>query len=78
MLKYADWIVVALNIYSYYLIGNQNKIGFILGIIGCILGIVLFSTILFSAPMIIMNGLFGVLNLINYVKWANKLKLVKV
>lgn len=69
MLEHADWVVVALNIYAYYLIGNQKKLGFIIGAVGSILGVIFFSTILLSIPMIIMNLLFGILNIRNYLKW---------
>ena len=65
-MKYLDWIVMILNLYSYYLIGNKKKSGFLLGGIGCILGVVLFIN---SSAMIIMYSCFGVLNVNNYRKW---------
>ncbi len=64
-----DWGVMLLNLYSYYLIGNKNKFGFILGVVGCILGLVMFTLISFSLPMTIMYVCFAILNLINYIKW---------
>ena len=66
---YIDWLVMILNLYSYYLIGNRNKFGFILGLLGCLIGIVLFTFFSFSIPMIIMYVCFGVLNIKNYKKW---------
>jgi hypothetical protein len=63
------WVLTALNLYSYFLVGNQNKIGFIVGGIGCILGIIMFSIIVLSIPMIVMYISFGILNTLNYFKW---------
>jgi len=64
-----DWIVMLLNLYSYYLIGCKKKFGFILGIIGCIAGLLMFSLLTFSFPMLIMYISFSILNIINYLKW---------
>lgn len=64
-----DWAIMILNLYSYYLIGCKKKIGFLLGIIGSIIGLLLFSLVIFSIPMIIMYLSFAVLNYINYKKW---------
>lgn len=64
-----DWAIMILNLYSYYLIGCKKKIGFLLGIIGSIIGLLLFSLAIFSIPMIIMYLSFAVLNYINYKKW---------
>lgn len=47
-----DWILMILNLYSYYLIGNKKSIGFILGLIACILGIMLFYNMI---SMIVIN-----------------------
>jgi hypothetical protein len=66
---YLDWGVMLLNLYSYYLIGNKKQIGFILGLIGCIVSIFLFSYFIISIPMLIMYICFGILNYINYKKW---------
>jgi len=63
-----DWIVMALNLYSYYLIGCKKPKGFLLGFIGSVIGIVLFISMK-SPALVIMYGAFGILNLINYVKW---------
>jgi hypothetical protein len=63
-----DWIILIFNLYAYYLIGKKNKLGFIIGTLGSILGIILFI-IIPSIPMIIMNAAFLVLNIINYIKW---------
>lgn len=67
---YLDWLVMVLNLYSYYLIGNKKRLGFILGIIGCIIGIFLFTMLSESIPMVIMYLCFGVLNYLNYEKWG--------
>ena len=68
-LYYLDWLLMLLNLYSYYLIGNKNKVGFILGLIGCVLGVGLFTIFVFSLPMLIMYSVFGILNVTNYLKW---------
>ena len=64
-----DWVVMLLNLYSYYLIGNKKKFGFILGVIGCIAGLLMFILMTVSIPMILMYICFGILNIINYKKW---------
>lgn len=66
---HADWALLVLNIWAYYLIGCKKSSGFILGLVGCIIGMVLFTLVSFSIPMIIMYVLFGTLNIINYLKW---------
>ena len=66
---YLDWVLMALNLYAYILIGNKNKLGFLLGGVGCILGIVLFGLTIVSVPLVIMYIAFGALNVINYMKW---------
>ena len=66
-----DWLTMLLNLYSYYLIGNKKKFGFMLGIIGCVVGLLMFTLITFSIPMILMYICFGILNYINYRKWKN-------
>ena len=69
-LYFLDWGLMLLNLYSYYIIGLKKKLGFILGFIGCILGIILFTFLQFSFPMIIMYIFFGYLNINNYIKWS--------
>ena len=66
---YLDWIVMALNLYSYYLIGCKKEFGFILAFIGALSGVLMFSVLVFSIPMIFMYSSFATLNIINYVKW---------
>lgn len=64
-----DWVLLIMNLYSYYLIGCKKNIGFLLGFIGSIIGLILFSFIITSIPMIIMYLSFAILNCINYIKW---------
>lgn len=66
---YIDWVIAILNIYAYYLIGNKNKYGFILGLVGSIFSCVIFGFIFKSTPLLLMNLTFGCLNIINYIKW---------
>jgi len=56
-----------LSLYSYYLICVKKKIGFIVGLIGSIIGIIFFFNL--SISLIIMYLSFGVLNIIGYLKW---------
>lgn len=61
-----DWVLMILNLYSYYLIGNRKSIGFILGLISCILGVILFYNMM---SMIIMYICFGILNVKGFYQW---------
>ena len=49
-----------LNLYAYYLISNKRIIGFILGAIGSILGIILFWNMI---SIVIMYLAFTILNI---------------
>ena len=60
-----------LNLYAYYLISNKRIIGFILGAIGSILGIILFWNMI---SIVIMYLVFTVLNIRGFLKWNKKLK----
>ena len=64
-----DYLLLVMNLYSYYLIGCKKKLGFLLGVIGSIIGLILFSFIIKSIPMIIMYLSFAILNFVNYIKW---------
>lgn len=64
-----DWVLMILNLYSYYLIGNRKSIGFILGLIACILGIILFYNMI---SMIVMYIFFGFLNIKGFYQWKIK------
>lgn len=66
---YLDWVVMIINLYAYYLVGCKKEFGFILAFIGALAGIIMFSTLVFSIPMIIMYLSFATLNIINYIKW---------
>lgn len=71
-LYYLDWVLMILNLYSYLLIGNKKRIGFLLGGIGCLIGLILFSTLVYNLPLLIMYISFGVLNILNYIKWSKQ------
>lgn len=64
-----DYLLLVMNLYSYYLIGCKKNIGFLLGIIGSVIGLILFSFVIKSIPMIIMYLSFAILNYANYTKW---------
>ena len=59
-----------LNLYAYYLISNKRVIGFILGAIGSILGIILFWNMI---SIVIMYVVFTILNIRGFLKW-NKIQ----
>jgi len=62
-----------LSLYSYYLICNKKKIGFIIGLIGSIIGIIFFINI--STSLIIMYISFSILNIIGYKNWNKSKKI---
>ena len=64
-----DYLLLVMNLYSYYLIGCKKNLGFLLGIIGSVIGLILFSFVIKSIPMIIMYLSFAILNYANYTKW---------
>ena len=64
-----DWAIMTLNLYFYYLKKKKKRIGFLLGIIGSVIGLILFSIVIMSIPMLIMYLSFSILNYINYKKW---------
>lgn len=68
-IDFISWFILGFNLYSYYLICNKNKLGFIFGIIGCVLGISVFLTTM-NIPLIIMNVCFLILNLKGYLQWT--------
>jgi len=61
-----------LSLSSYYLICVKKKIGFIVGLIGSIIGIIYFLNS--SVSLVIMYFSFAVLNIIGHLKW-NKSKI---
>ena len=67
-----DYLLLVMNLYSYYLIGCKKNIGFLLGIVGSVIGLILFSFVIKSIPMIIMYLSFAILNYTNYTKWKTK------
>lgn len=66
-----DWILMILNLYAYYLISNKRIIGFILGAIGSILGIIIFWNMI---SIVIMYLAFTILNIRGFLKWNKQLK----
>jgi len=66
-----DWLIMIMNLYSYYLIGIKNRYGFIIGGLGCLIGVIMFGFLSPNYPMLLMNSSFGYLNIINYRKWKN-------
>ena len=64
-----DWILLIMNLYSYYLIGCKKNIGFMIGFIGSLVGLIIFIFVILNPPMIIMYIAFAILNCINFIKW---------
>jgi hypothetical protein len=67
-IEYISWLVLIVNLYSYYLIGNRNKFGFVFGILGCILGISVFL-MTSNVPLTLMYICFLILNIKGYLQW---------
>lgn len=61
-----SWVIMFGSLISYYLIGLKKKIGFIIGCISSIGGIILFYN---NFPLLFMYISFTILNIINYYKW---------
>ena len=61
-----EWVILVTSLISYYLIGLKLKIGFVIGFIGSLSGLFLFSDRL---PMFVMYLAFSILNVFNYFKW---------
>ena len=67
-LEILNWLVMILSLLSYYLIGNKKSIGFILGFLGSIGGLIYFI-IIYNLPLLIMYICFAIINARNYFKW---------
>lgn len=66
-----DWLGMVLIVLSIYLIGEENKIGFILGVLGS-LSWVVFALLVKSYPTLFLNITLVFLNTRGYLKWSSK------
>lgn len=63
-----DWIAAVFELSGAYIIGNKNKLGFILNIIGCSVWIyVSISTKVYGLLLVVVPAI--VINIRNYIKW---------
>ena len=64
-----DYIAGLLELLGSYLIGNKNKIGFLLNILGCILWIyVAIQTQIYGLLLVVIPAI--VINSRNFIKWT--------
>lgn len=66
-----DWLLMFLNLYSYFLIGNKKSIGFIISALASVMGIFYFIK---TPSMLIMYSAFAILNIKGYVQWRRDYK----
>lgn len=68
-----DWLATILGLTGVYLIGNKNKIGFII-FMGASLSWVLFGVLTGSIPVIIGSSIFFMMHLRGLLKWNRDAK----
>lgn len=64
-----DWLAMAMSLYAAYLLGNKQKIGFIVFAISNVLWIVLGLFFMSSYGMAIGNVAFMLVNIRGYIHW---------
>jgi hypothetical protein len=64
-----DWICAVLSIAGMYMVGDKNRIGFVLNIIALILGTVIFMMAK-TIPLTLLNIAIISLNVRAYKKWG--------
>lgn len=64
-----DWLAMALSLYAAYLLGNKQKVGFIIFAISNVFWILLGVFFMSSYGMAIGNFAFFLINLRGYMHW---------
>lgn len=64
-----DWIAIASSLYAAYLLGNKQKLGFIVFAASNILWIILGVFYMSSYGMAIGNFIFFLINIRGYIEW---------
>ncbi len=66
-----DWLAMALSLYAAYLLGNKQKIGFIIFAISNVFWVMLGIFFMSSYGMAIGNFAFLLINVRGYISWNN-------
>jgi hypothetical protein len=64
-----DWLAMALSLYAAYLLGNKQKLGFIIFAISNIFWVLLGLFFMSSYGMAIGNFLFFLINVRGFINW---------
>jgi hypothetical protein len=68
-----DWLATILGLTGVYLLGNKNKVGFII-FMGASLSWVTFGVMTGSFPVIIGSSIFFIMHLRGFVHWSREAK----
>lgn len=66
-----DWLAMALSLYAAYLLGNKQKLGFIIFAISNVFWVMLGLFFMSSYGMAIGNFAFLLINVRGYISWNN-------
>jgi hypothetical protein len=64
-----DWLAMALSLYGAYLLGNKQKLGFIIFAISNVFWVLLGLFFMSSYGMAIGNSLFFLINVRGFINW---------
>ncbi len=64
-----DWVGAVLMLGSIYLLGQRQRIGFIVGA-GATVAFIVFNTMVDSMPMVVANVILLILNLHGWYNWS--------
>lgn len=62
-----NWIACALIIIGYYAVIQEEKIGFIIQFVGCLIYLLIYWGVDYS--LVVVNSIFIVLNIYGYFSW---------
>ena len=68
-----DWLATVLGLTGVYLLGNKNKIGFIV-FMGASLSWVTFGVMTRSVPVVIGSSIFFIMHLRGFLSWSKEAK----
>ena len=71
-----DWMATVFGLTGVYLLGNQNKIGFIVFMMAS-LSWISFGVLTGSVPVVIGSTIFFVMHLRGFIKWSREGKTLK-
>ena len=67
----SDWVGMVGNLFSAWFLTKQRKLGFLIGIVGCI-GWLIFGIVANSAPSVISNLIYIGINIRGWIKWKKE------